>query len=97
MRLGLRQAPQQILSLRQACPVCGSEATAAERRVDAIAVAMLGVADDPYAVCPGCFAPAGAGRQADEGYRRRVRRKYYERGLVLRLDASGRWLKRSLA
>jgi hypothetical protein len=81
------------IELQQECETCGSATSSEERDERAKDVALFGVSQDPYRVCPQCFDAVSADTYIDEEFRRRVRMHYIKRGIILRVDTSGRWSK----
>ena len=89
---------QMVQSIRLVCGlecrVCLHSVDDGDRQEAAAVIALCGVTDDPYRVCPACFRDLTFDVETyeDEKFRQRVRMYYFNRGVVLRA-ASGRWQK----
>mgnify|MGYP001607879387 CR=1 FL=1 len=82
------------LALARECQVCLTLRDQDEFQADTFLIALAGVVDDPYAVCPACHHETPKEEREEEAYRQRVRVYYYGRGVVLRQEANGEWRKR---
>lgn len=84
------------LSLGLECTVCLRNRNQQEVDDNITAITLLGVVDDPYAVCPSCKKEMYGEEREDVEFQRRVRLYYFQRGIVCRQDDGGRWQKRTL-
>lgn len=77
------------------CETCGGAVIGPHSDDNATAIALFGVTDDPYRVCPQCLEEIyDNALYIDHEFRRRVRLYYARHGIVLCEDTSGRWFKR---
>lgn len=92
------EGPSLRLTCSLECRICERIIDTDTRSENLVAVALMGVSDDPYRVCPGCMTDLSYddATVSDEKFRQRVRMYYYERGIVLRQTATGQWQKAKL-
>lgn len=80
------------LSVALRCGTCGNLRTTESVETNNVLIALFGVAADPFAVCPSCRADLHADDPPPE-VRERIRRVYFQHGIVLRQLDNGEWRK----